>query len=588
MLERIDPRRVPASGRPREAAGSYGEDRSAYFTAVADAIRRASLRKPVVAIIEDVHWADSATLELLRFLLQRLGNARVLFLVTLRTEGVARNPGLAALRSTASRSGGEIVALRALRRNEIRHLVQQTLRRQNSLLGSGRDVADRGARRGKSALRRRAGAHRHSERRRAGAAPQHAALAAGHFERTASAVFRSGTRALIRAAIIGQTFDVPLLVAIGGRTSEEVLAVMQRAVDRELLAEADLAPARFRFHHELIRQALADQLVAAVAAPLHVRIAQELETRADARDRAAELAYHWSSARVAEKARVWNEAAAEAAWGVYAYRDAIRFYSAALRWQYPPGPARAAIFERLGTLLYIDGCGEEPATWFTRCRQEYEAAGDATGAARALSCWPISPGWMRKPMKACAPLRKRPRHSTAWDMPRLYGDAILTIARFSITLGNAPQARSHLRAAKRLTAHFDERTRAMLHEVSSETHAYAGNTRAALADFRLAAGLAQQTGMSELIAQVENNFALAALRSGEIDLALERHRIAVDEAHRTDMMWRVAYCSLNYARTLTLKGEFARAQSLTWHAVESGATSATFKTKAAASAYRSR
>ena len=164
----------------------------------------------------------------------------------------------------------------------------------------------------------------------------------------------------------------------------------------------------------------------------------------------------------------------------------------------------------------------------------------------------------------------------------LYGDAILTIARFSITLGNAPQARSHLRAAKRLAAHFDERTRAMLHEVSGETHACAGNTRAALADFRLAAGLAQQTGISELIAQVENNFALAALDLGEIDLALERHRVAVDEAHRTDMMWRVAYCSLNYARTLTLKGEFARAQTLTWHAVESGATSATFKTKAAA------
>jgi DNA-binding CsgD family transcriptional regulator len=48
------------------------------------------------------------------------------------------------------------------------------------------------------------------------------------------------------------------------------------------------------------------------------------------------------------------------------------------------------------------------------------------------------------------------------------------------------------------------------------------------------------------------------------------------------MSWRVAYSALNYANTLTFKGELAQARGLVWEAIESGVTTATFKTKAAA------
>jgi DNA-binding CsgD family transcriptional regulator/tetratricopeptide (TPR) repeat protein len=580
ILAAVDPRRVlPLSG-PRDGA-SYGEERAAYFTAVAQALSRAGARKPLVVSIEDVHWADSATLELLRFLLQRLGNTPVLLLATLRTEGVARHPGLTALRSAASRGGFTIVTLGGLRRNEIGYLVQQTLRRANAhvdragisqieVLAEGNPLFAQELARiavtagGEPALRRNVPL----------------SLQAILSERLAP--FSEEERdMLVRAAIIGQSFEVPLLVAISGQNTERVLAVMQRAVDRELLEEVVSTPLRFRFHHELIRQALADQLVQAVAAPLHVRIAQEIERRSDAESRAAELAYHWSSARVPEKARHWNEAAADAAWRVFAYRDAIRFYSAALRWSYPPGRERAAIFERLGTLLYIDGCGDEPATWFSRCRQEYEAAGDAVGAARALLLL-ADQSWVDA--RTDESLRAASEAAASLDRlgyVALYGDAILTIARFSMTLGNAAQARSHLRSASRLASHFDRRTKAMLYEVSGEIHAAIGDATAALNDFRTASALAHETGLSELIAQIENNFALSACDLGEITLAAERHQVALGEANRTGMMWRVAYCSLTYARTLTLQGRFDEARALARQALESGATTATFKTKAA-------
>ena len=49
--------------------------------------------KPSVLVIEDIHWADTATLDLIRFLGRRIARARVLMIVTFRDEEIgARSP----------------------------------------------------------------------------------------------------------------------------------------------------------------------------------------------------------------------------------------------------------------------------------------------------------------------------------------------------------------------------------------------------------------------------------------------------------------------------------------------------------------
>ncbi|MDQ2680419.1 MAG: AAA family ATPase, partial [Candidatus Eremiobacteraeota bacterium] len=562
ILETLDPRGTVSPVRLRQQVW-LSEDRSAYFEAVADIVRLQSVRSPLVMVIEDVQWADSATLELLRFLLQDLRNSRTMLVVTMRTERIGTNPALAALRSAASRSRCNTLVLRALRRNEIKHMVQETLRKRQLHLDpatiSQIEVLAEGNPLFAEELARVA--IESGELTFQNQMPL--SLQALLSERLApfSEIER---RVLIHAAIIGETFDAALLAAICNCTQDEVLALMQRAVARELVTEISGAPLRYRFHHALIRQALGDQLVLGLAAPLHVRIAEELEARHDSPERSTELAYHWSAARIADKARFWNEIAAQSAWDIYAYRDAMRFYSAALRWDYPPGIARAAIFKRLGTLLYIDGCGEEPARWFTRCREEYAAAGNAVGVAESLLML-ADQGWvdaktddsLRAASEAAAQLERL-------GNKELYAQAVLSVARFSITLGNAPQALAHLRAVERLRSHLDLGTNASFYEVRGETYAMLGRTGPALSDLRRAVALAAQSGISELISQIENNFALVAVDLGELDLAIERHRIAVEEARRTGMTWRVAYSALNYARTLMLKGKLTGSRALVW------------------------
>jgi predicted negative regulator of RcsB-dependent stress response len=579
ILERLDPHSRLAALKPREQRWP-SDEKWAYFNAVADVVRAQSARRPVALAIEDAQWTDSASSELLRFLLQRLHAARVLAIVTMRSEVLSQNPAAAALRAAASRHRAATIQLRSLRRNEINHLVHACVQKRNGHLDSAMAAQIEALAEGNplfaeelAQIAVESGALSFQSR-------MPVTLQAILSERLAP--FSSEERALlVRAAILGQAFDAHLLTAVTDSPLAGVLDVLSRAVASGLLQEVAHAPARLAFRHALIRQALADQLIFALAAPLHVRIAEELEALPDSREREAELAYHWSAAHVGDKARYWNECAGRSAVKLYAYRDAIRFYTEALRWEYPAGTARAALYERIGMLLYIDGCGDEPAQWFARAREEYTRCSNAAGAAHALLL-EADQSWVdartrdsvRAALEAGATLHR------LGHMP-MYAQALLSVARFSITLGHIDRALAHLAAAQPLHAHFDAASRAAWHEVRGETHAACGDTRAALADFRAAARLAAESGVSELIAQIENNFALAAFDLGDLDLAIARHQIAVDEAERTALTWRAAYSSLNYARTLMYKGEPQRARALVWDALKGGVTNATFKTKAA-------
>lgn len=577
IVESLDPRSRLSALKPREQ-GSFSEEKWAYFSAVVDLLRSHAARRPVAIAIEDGQWADSASIDLLHFLLARLRVSRCLLVVTVRTDVAANTVSGAAILGAASRSHASSIRLRGLRRHEIKHLVQTALHPRHAgidpaLLAQIEVLAE-----GNPLFAEELARVALESGGLTFQAQMPLTLQAILTERLAP--FSTAERGtLYRAASIGESFDIGLLCAVADLEAHAVPALLERAAFVGLIHETQ--PGRFAFRHALIRQVLADQLLLALAAPLHTRIAHELEALPDAGRRAAELAYHWSAARVAQKARVWNETAAQAAWDVYAYRDAMRFYMEALRWDYPAGPGRAHVYERIGTLLYIDGCGDDPARWFARARDEYEACGDRAGAAHALLL-EADQHWVdaRTPQAAeaaaaAASTFKRLGHE------QMYAQSLLSVARYAITLGHVERTLAHLEAVRRYRECFDIGSRAMWHEVSGEAYAVLGDPHRATAEFRAAARLAAQGGISELIAQIENNFALAAFDLGDLDLAAARHQIAVDEAHRTGLVWRIAYSSLNYARTLMCKGEFERARALTWEALQSGVTTATIKTKAA-------
>jgi len=577
ILEQLTRRiRGPA---PRRGS-RHGDEKAAFFESVADLLRRESARKPVVCAIDDLQWADDATIELLRYLVQNLGETRVLLIVTLRTDDAIQNTALAQFRSNLSRARAATIALRGLKPASVRTLVHAVTAETGTVLEPdivsqiealcdgnplyAQELARIAVTNGEISL-----------------GTQLPLSVAAILSERLAAFSENERMILVRAAIAGHSFDVALVAEAAELSRADVLATVQRAVERSIVLVDPRNSDTFTFRHSVIRQALADRLILALAAPLHVRIAEIIENRPDGQMHAAELAYHYSQARVAEKARSYNERAALAAWDVYAYRDAARFYREALRWDYPAGPQRAALYERLGTLLYIEGVGEEPARWFERSREEHERLGNQIGRVQALLLM-ADQFWVdartTESLRAAADAGFQVE---GLGRVPLAAQAALSIARFAMTLGNAVQAGAQLRRIAKTKSQWDLPSRAMFHEIRAEVRAALGDARGALSDGRLAVRLAAQTGISELIAQIENNFALVAADLGELELAQEHHSIALAEAKRTAMMWRVAYCALNYAQTLMLRGELRLARERTLEALECGVTTATFKTRAA-------
>jgi predicted ATPase len=70
------------------------DTQASFFSAVRDCFASVARDRPSVVILEDLHWADSASLELLRGLSRHAAALRVLLVATYRTEDVAGHAGL--------------------------------------------------------------------------------------------------------------------------------------------------------------------------------------------------------------------------------------------------------------------------------------------------------------------------------------------------------------------------------------------------------------------------------------------------------------------------------------------------------------
>jgi predicted ATPase len=86
-------------------AGDAGEARACLFEAVARLLRGLAGRQPVALVLDDAQWADGATRDLLRYLVQRVARARLLVVLALRAEDAALRPELIVWLAGLARDG---------------------------------------------------------------------------------------------------------------------------------------------------------------------------------------------------------------------------------------------------------------------------------------------------------------------------------------------------------------------------------------------------------------------------------------------------------------------------------------------------
>ena len=96
---------LPDFGAPPEGADP-GTARARLFEVLLTLLETLSDQQPVVLIVEDVHWADRSTCDLLSFLVRNIKQARVLLVVTFRSDELNRNDLLRPLLAGLARAGG--------------------------------------------------------------------------------------------------------------------------------------------------------------------------------------------------------------------------------------------------------------------------------------------------------------------------------------------------------------------------------------------------------------------------------------------------------------------------------------------------
>lgn len=333
---------LPVLGAARPQSDDPSELRTRLMWAVAEFVRALSARQPLLLLLDDLHWADLSSLELLHFLARQTAEARVLIVCTYNDTERGLRPELRSLEQSLLALGvARVHRVRPLTRVEtgelVRHafgvddhvsaefstllygwtrgnvfFLRETLQ---SLVDSGR-------------LQRRGDGQwlgwESAELELPGSIREAVAVRLSRLSDAARSVAET-------AAVIGTRFDHDVLRSAVPLAHEALLAAIDELRRLHIITEASaLGELQYDFVHPLLRQVLYGELGTARVRALHGMIAQDLERRygADAESHADELAFHFARAEadsLAPKALQYLHTAGRHALDRFADREAVDY-----------------------------------------------------------------------------------------------------------------------------------------------------------------------------------------------------------------------------------------------------------------------
>src|SRR5215211_33204 len=306
---------------PELGQAAPASDRATLVEAIRAALAHIARQGPAVLVLDDLHWSDDATLELLPALAEPLDELRLLVLALYRSDGLPRDHLLRRVRPELRRAGRlQEVTVEPLERDEAEELLRRILEGEPSpalvrmlhdrtqgvpffleelahaLLvagalrpgGNGFELTERGQMPLPDTVRDAVllSAHELSDEARAAAEV---------------------------AAVAGEEFELDL---VAGLASDAGLAEL---LDRGVVVEA--TPAHGAFRHSLTREALYADVPWLRRRGLHRGLAEALDARGGS---SMAVASHWVGARDESRAREALLRAAGDSRALHAYRDAAR------------------------------------------------------------------------------------------------------------------------------------------------------------------------------------------------------------------------------------------------------------------------
>src|SRR3990172_4396439 len=352
------------------------------FEAFAIFLETLAARAPLAVFIDDIHWADAGSLQLLHTLARRVRRMPLLLVLTYREIEIDENPPFGRLLQDLTRERlAERVKLTRLTREQTRQLLQAMFAEEitpefldgvytesegnpffieeicKAILDSGKVAFEDG------------------HWRRPGVKdleiPQ--SIRGAILSRVAK-LPEAAREAMLMAAILGREFEFKTLRQATDMPEEGLIGALEAAEHAQLIAEARRnGDVVFSFAHALIPTSLAESVSVLRRRLLHRRAAAAIEA---AHPEAWEvLAYHWIEAGEDELARVCSLRAADRAYASLAPADAVRHYKAALeRWPLDDDASRADLLAKLGDCLLVTA-GSGTGDTYRAARDPYRQLG---------------------------------------------------------------------------------------------------------------------------------------------------------------------------------------------------------------------
>jgi DNA-binding CsgD family transcriptional regulator/tetratricopeptide (TPR) repeat protein len=362
-------------------------DQAHYFEQVMRVLASAASSDPLLVVLEDLHWADTSTGNLLTFLARNLHRAPIALVATFRTESMQNHSALRQLITGLQRRGARRLDVTDLTAAEVKTLAE-------SLTGERvpASVVE-------SLARRSGGNAFFIEELVAAGVPAGPGLPDSLRDLLLSTIDPLPGRVrdvLQLLAVSGQQTRFALLERVAGEvglsTPAELEVVLDAAADAGIVASHSH---RLRFRHDLLRGAVTGKVPPGHHRRVHRALGLALEAAPTLADLgpaavAGQLAYHWDEAGEADRCLVFSLAAARAAAAANAPAEAAAHYRKVVNlWPLVDGPAaltgadRATVLRAAATSLQHLGSFDEAARMCQQAVAEIDITGSPTSRALA-------------------------------------------------------------------------------------------------------------------------------------------------------------------------------------------------------------
>ncbi|MFD3451947.1 AAA family ATPase [Streptomyces sp. NPDC058691] len=328
---------LPDSDLPAPAV-HRDNDVTRLFALITRILERLASERPVVLVIEDLHWADASTRDLLGFLFRTRRTGKLLIVGTYRSDDVRRGHPLRPLLA-------ELDRLRSVCRVDLSRFTRGEVTGQlTGILGAPPDpgvVDDIFARSDGNAFFVEELARAHRDHVGTGLEDLRDVLLT-----RLESLPEESQRVVRTAAQGGAVIEYPLLKAVAGLPEDVLIDALRAAVLAQILVPEPNGT-NYRFRHSLVREAVGATLLPGEQALINRRYGEALEADPSlvrAEELTGRLARHWHAAQDDVKALHMSVAAAEEARERCAYADQLWLLDRALLlWDRVPAQARAAL-----------------------------------------------------------------------------------------------------------------------------------------------------------------------------------------------------------------------------------------------------